>query len=229
MNDYVAQHLGVSASEDYPNGEIAFQPDAQGVYENSMPEMPPVEQQMRRAAIQRLAKDGALLALSQRAVLGRLLSAKVLGVGGLLATAALLAPKAVAAYRQYFHPKLGTLQGAPLSPLLTNFYMTPFDHELTGQGLRLIRYCDDFVIQCRTEAEAQTALRAAEQAAAGRRLRLHPNKTRIVPLHGEFDFLGYVFAADGSVIPPPSVPEQAAAQLRTMARRAVSWRKSQRF
>ena len=98
--------------------------------------------------------------------------------------------------------------------------MTPFDRELTAKGLRLIRYCDDFVIQCRTEADAQTALRAAEDALAERRLKLHPEKTRIVAPDGEFEFLGYGFKSNGLVEPPPSVPEQMAKQIRELARRA---------
>lgn len=180
------------------------------------------QQETRRAAVRRFFQDGALLALSQRALLGRLLSVKVLGVGGLALGAAMLAPKARELYRQHFQTQLGTLQGAPLSPLLTNFYMTPFDRELTAQGFRLIRYCDDFVIQCRTEAEARNALHAAEHALGERRLKLHPEKTRIVPPDGVFDFLGYGFGSNGQVQPPPSVPEQMARQIRELARRARS-------
>ena len=103
--------------------------------------------------------------------------------------------------------------------------MTPFDAALTRGGWRLIRYCDDFVLQCRTEAEAQAALAAADEALTNRRLKLHPAKTSIVRPDGEFEFLGYVFAADGRVIPPPTVPEQMAQQIELMARRAVKWRR----
>lgn len=227
VDDYVAERLGVSGSEGYLNNELAFQVEEEEMGETSLMEARAnAQRQTWREAVKRLVQDGALLALSQRAVLGRLLCRKVLGIGGLAVAAAVLAPKAVAACRHYFHPRLGTLQGAPLSPLLTNFYMTPFDRELTGQGFRLIRYCDDFVIQCRTEAEAQQALRAAEQSLGGRRLRLHPDKTSVVPPDGEFEFLGYGFASDGRVIPPPSVPEQVAQQIRMLARRTAKWRRA---
>jgi RNA-directed DNA polymerase len=227
VDDYVAERLGVSGSEGYLNNELAFQVEEEEAGETSLMEARAAAQrQTRREAVKRLVQDGALLAISQRAVLGRLLCRNVLGLGGLAVAAAVLAPKAVAACRHYFHPRLGTLQGAPLSPLLTNFYMTPFDRELTGQGFRLIRYCDDFVIQCRTEAEAQQALRAAEQSLCGRRLRLHPDKTSVVPPDGEFEFLGYGFASDGRVIPPPSVPEQVAQQIRMLARRTAKWRRA---
>ena len=226
VDDYVEERLGLGSSEDFLSSGLSLQAEEQEAGDISLVEArDTARQQTRREVVKRLMQDGALLALSQRALLGRLLSTKVLGLGGLAVAAAVLAPKAVAAYRQHFHPKFGTLQGAPLSPLLTNFYMTPFDRELTEHGFRLIRYCDDFVIQCRTEAEAQSALHAAEEALAGRRLHLHPEKTRIVPVNGEFEFLGYVFASDGRVIPPPTVPEQVAKQIVSLARRAAKWKK----
>jgi RNA-directed DNA polymerase len=170
-------------------------------------------------------QNGALLAVSERALLGRLLGMKLLGAGGLALAAACLVPRAVNIYRNHFQPQLGTLQGAPISPLLTNIYMTPFDAALTSQGCRLIRYCDDFVIQCRSEEEAQAALSAAEKALAARRLKLHPQKTRVVPPVGDFEFLGYRFLASGGIVPPPSVPWQVAKQIQAMARRAMRWRR----
>jgi hypothetical protein len=179
----------------------------------------------RREALKLFLKDGALLALSHRAVIAKALGLKLLGAGGLVVTAALTAPRIARAYRQYFQRELGTLQGAPVSPLLTNVYMTPFDAAITKEGWRLIRYCDDFVIQCRTETECRDALCAAEKSLAGRRLRLHPDKTRIVPPTGEFEFLGYVFASDGHVVPPPTVPEQIAQKIRTMAHHATKLRR----
>ena len=38
---------------------------------------------------------------------------------------------------------LGTPQGGPLSPLLSNIYLTPYDRELEKRGLRFVRYADD--------------------------------------------------------------------------------------
>ena len=40
---------------------------------------------------------------------------------------------------------LGTPQGGPLSPLLSNVYLTPYDRELEKRGLRFVRYADDFL------------------------------------------------------------------------------------
>lgn len=227
LDGYVADRLGVGldqgaglgaqtsclpVDDSLENAEIADLRDS-------------AQKQLRREGVKRLIQDGALLALSERALIARLLGLKLLGVGGLAVTAAVFAPKAVRAYRDRFHPKFGTPQGAPISPLLTNAYMTPFDSALTRQGWRLIRYCDDFVLQCRGREEAQSALVAAEAALAARKLRMHPDKTRIVAPSDEFEFLGYIFASDGSVIPPPTVPEQMAQQIKSMARRAMKWRK----
>jgi retron-type reverse transcriptase len=220
LDGYVADRLGVAGGQapdllvdvSFENSEAIDLRDS-------------AQKQTRREGVKRLIQDGALLAISERALIGRLLGLKLLGVGGLAVTAAVLAPKAMRAYRDRFHPKFGTPQGAPISPLLTNAYMTPFDSALTTQGWRLIRYCDDFVVQCRGKEEAQSAMVAAEAALVARRLKMHPDKTRIVAPNDEFEFLGYIFGADGSVIPPPSVPEQMAQQIKSMARRAVRWRR----
>ena len=59
----------------------------------------------------------------------------------------------------------------------------------------MVRYADDFVILCRTEAEAQAALAAVRAWVREAGLTLHPEKTRIVDAtqRGGFDFLGYHF------------------------------------
>jgi RNA-directed DNA polymerase len=63
-------------------------------------------------------------------------------------------------------------------------------------GYAMTRYADDFVVQCRSEAEAQAALELIQQWAEQNGLVVHPMKTRIVDATGKggFDFLGYHFA-----------------------------------
>ncbi len=89
----------------------------------------------------------------------------------------------------------GTPQGAVLSPLLANIYLNPLDHLMAQQGWEMIRYADDFVILCASEAQAQAALQAVRQWVGAAGLTLHPTKTRIVDARqrGGFDFLGYHF------------------------------------
>jgi RNA-directed DNA polymerase len=89
----------------------------------------------------------------------------------------------------------GTPQGAVISPLLANLYLDPLDHRMAGQGREMIRYADDFIILCRSEAEAQAALAEVAVWVQEAGLVLHPSKTRIVNASqpGGFDFLGWHF------------------------------------
>src|SRR2546425_4691958 len=95
----------------------------------------------------------------------------------------------------HWTPAAGTPQGAVISPLLSNIYLDPLDHELAGSGYEMVRYADDFVILCRSEAVARAALAKVQRWTAQAGLRLHPDKTRIVDATqpGGFDFLGYHF------------------------------------
>ena len=85
-----------------------------------------------------------------------------------------------------------------ISPLLANLYLHPLDLLMEQSGFQMVRYADDFVILCRTEAEALAALRQVEAWIAANGLTLHPDKTRVgdsrQPGRG-FEFLGYRFEA----------------------------------
>ncbi len=97
-----------------------------------------------------------------------------------------------------WQPTTGTPQGAVLSPLLANIYLHPLDLLMEQNGRRMVRYADDFVILCRTEDEAEAALREIGAWTAVNGLTLHPDKTRVAdsrqPGQG-FEFLGYRFEA----------------------------------
>jgi RNA-directed DNA polymerase len=92
-------------------------------------------------------------------------------------------------------PEQGTPQGAVLSPMLSNLYLDPLDQEMAAVGYEMVRYADDFVILCRSQAEAEQALQRVQDWTAQAGLGLHPDKTRIVDATqpGGFDFLGYHF------------------------------------
>lgn len=96
---------------------------------------------------------------------------------------------------EHWTPEEGTPQGAVISPLLSNIYLDPLDHQMAGQGYEMVRYADDFVILCRSREEAERALAEVESWTAEAGLQLHPEKTRIVDATqpGGFDFLGYHF------------------------------------
>jgi group II intron reverse transcriptase/maturase len=90
----------------------------------------------------------------------------------------------------------GTPQGGVISPLLANIYLHALD-EIWERDHRhlgvLVRYADDFVVLCRSRAQANEALRRIQDILSGIGLELHPDKTRMVELGlgGEgFVFLG---------------------------------------
>ena len=92
-------------------------------------------------------------------------------------------------------PEGGTPQGAVISPLLSNLYLHPLDQQMAQQGREMVRYADDFIMLCRSQEEAGTALEQVRQWTEQAGLELHPVKTRIVDAtqRGGFDFLGYHF------------------------------------
>jgi RNA-directed DNA polymerase len=95
---------------------------------------------------------------------------------------------------QEWTPESGAPQGAVLSPLLSNLYLSELDHLMARLGYEMTRYADDLVIQCRTREEAERALATVREWTARMGLTLHPTKTQIVDAEIEgFDFLGYRF------------------------------------
>jgi RNA-directed DNA polymerase len=91
----------------------------------------------------------------------------------------------------------GTPQGSPVSPLLANIALHVLDEAWAARRPRpgvLVRYADDLVVVCPTQARAVAARAQVESVIATLGLRLHPDKTRIAHLqHGAegFDFLGF--------------------------------------
>jgi RNA-directed DNA polymerase len=93
----------------------------------------------------------------------------------------------------------GTPQGGVISPLLSNIYLHVLDTELARRGVgELVRYADDGVVLCRTQAQARAALGAVGDILACLGLELHPDKSKVVDLREGregLDFLGCHFRA----------------------------------
>lgn len=102
---------------------------------------------------------------------------------------------------------IGLPQGAPLSPLLANLYLDDVDERIAVRGVRLVRFADDFLLMCRSETAAEGARDRMAALLAEHGLRLHPDKTRIVPFEQGFRFLGHLFVRSLVVKP---VAEEAA-------------------
>jgi RNA-directed DNA polymerase len=94
-------------------------------------------------------------------------------------------------------PIAGVPQGAVLSPVLSNLYLNPLDHQMADSGFEMVRYADDFVVLCRSQAEAEEALAMITAWIEEAGLTLHPTKTKIVDSRVKsFAFLGYSFRGD---------------------------------
>jgi group II intron reverse transcriptase/maturase len=112
---------------------------------------------------------------------------------------------------EYSEPDVGTVQGSTLSPLLGNVYLHHvldqwFERDvrprLQGKAL-LVRFADDFVIGFEREDDAKRVWAVLGRRFERYRLRLHPDKTRLLPFQrpprgqkggkgsATFDFLGF--------------------------------------
>ena len=91
----------------------------------------------------------------------------------------------------------GTPQGGVISPLLANIVLHVLDRvweQRCGHLGVLVRYADDLVVVCRSEAAATESLRRVGLVLERLHLQLHPTKTRIAELRKGregFDFLGF--------------------------------------
>jgi RNA-directed DNA polymerase len=95
-------------------------------------------------------------------------------------------------------PTGGTPQGAVISPLLANIYLHTLDGHMKEKGYRMVRYADDFVVLCRSGAEAQAALEEVKAWVEANGLSLSDEKTHVGDCRQEgegFEFLGYRFEA----------------------------------
>jgi len=100
----------------------------------------------------------------------------------------------------------GTPQGGVVSPLLANLFLHyAFDLWMKRNypNYPYERYCDDAIVHCKTLGEAQALRATIEKRFDDCKLRLHPEKTKIVYCKDDsrkgkfsetqFDFLGYTF------------------------------------
>jgi group II intron reverse transcriptase/maturase len=112
---------------------------------------------------------------------------------------------------KYTEPDVGAAQGSALSPMLGNIYLHHvldvwLDREVRPQlrgKASLARYADDLVIGFERREDAEKVMAMLHQRMAEYGLRLHPEKTRLVPFGrpprrqdggkgpGTFDFLGF--------------------------------------
>jgi len=90
---------------------------------------------------------------------------------------------------------VGTPQGGVISPLLANIVLNHLDWRLQEQGFRFVRYADDFVVLCQTQAQAEEALARVTQTLSELGLSLSTEKTRITTYGKGYSFLGFVLSS----------------------------------
>jgi group II intron reverse transcriptase/maturase len=95
--------------------------------------------------------------------------------------------------QQFEETKVGTPQGGPLSPLLSNIYLNELDKELRRRGHLFVRYADDMVVFCRSRKAAERTLRNIQPFIEGILfLKVNEEKTTVSDVRS-IRFLGYAF------------------------------------
>jgi group II intron reverse transcriptase/maturase len=113
---------------------------------------------------------------------------------------------------------VGTPQGGVISPLLANIALNSLDWQLHDAGLRFVRYADDFVVLCRSEARVQEAHGLVQRHLTSLGLTLSAEKTRTTRFREGFAFLGFVISA-WSVTMRPKAVEKFKAKVRELTPR----------
>jgi RNA-directed DNA polymerase len=93
------------------------------------------------------------------------------------------------------YAETGSPQGSVISPLLSNIYLHEVDRHWCRRGAntQLVRYADDMVILCGTEATARREYDRLQGILRELGLTLNAEKTRVVRAEDGFDFLGFSY------------------------------------
>lgn len=164
---------------------------------------------MRRRALKRMLVSGVLWGASlSRPIMTRLSEAVETSIHtpagrrllkrGAMTTAGLAGIATLAAVATYLLQRkagpvpMGILQGSPLSPLLANIYLHPFDQMMLRKRHRLIRYADDWLVLCPSREAAELAYNEAVACLARLDLKINRDKTHIRAPEEPFEWLGVI-------------------------------------
>lgn len=118
--------------------------------------------------------------------------------------------------KHWIDVQAGVPQGAILSPMLSNHYLTPFDQFVLSRTSQYVRYADDFIICCESQEQAESYL-AECSAFLTERLKLQLNEPSIVQIKDGVEFLG-VMIDNKHVYLSPEKKEKLASRIR-----AIKW------
>lgn len=109
-------------------------------------------------------------------------------------------------FMDIFPTELGVPQGEAISPLLANIYLDPMDKEFERAGVNFVRYADDYLVLCETEAQAKAALSQMREFLQGVLcLELKPAKTQVAHITDGVEFLGFDIRKDDVRIPEQKI------------------------
>jgi group II intron reverse transcriptase/maturase len=100
---------------------------------------------------------------------------------------------------------LGTPQGGVISPLLANIALNYLDWQLHNAGFCFVRYADDFVVLCKSEAKVNEAHDLVQRHLTELGLTLSPEKTKQTRFRDGFAFLGFTISSWSVGMRPKSV------------------------
>jgi RNA-directed DNA polymerase len=100
---------------------------------------------------------------------------------------------------------IGTPQGGVISPLLANIVLNQLDWQLQQRGYQFVRYADDFVVICQSQAQAEGARHFVQQVLATLGLQLSVEKSRISTFRQGYSFLGFVLTSHARRMRPKSL------------------------
>lgn len=92
------------------------------------------------------------------------------------------------------HSDYGTPQGGVISPLLANVYLNELDWEWDLNGIRFVRYADDFLLFAKSKEAIEKAASLTKEKLGELGLEISKEKTKVVNFRkDDFDFLGFTF------------------------------------
>ena len=126
---------------------------------------------------------------------------------------------------------VGTPQGGPLSPLLSNVILNKLDKELEARGLNFVRYADDIIILVKSEKAANRVMTSITDYIE-RKLGLKVNMTKTkVCKPNELKYLGFGFYKSNKyeVIPHKESKAKFKRKLKDLTKRSESISLDKRF
>ena len=114
---------------------------------------------------------------------------------------------------------VGTPQGGVASPLLANIVLNHLDWQLHKLGHRFVRYADDFVVLCQSQAQAEEAKTQVTHILNQLGLQLSAEKTRITTYGKGYSFLGFGMSSRSRRMRPKS-QEKFKDKVRELTRRS---------